>query len=294
MTKCLITSPPYAQRIFSHKIESINHLTGSLNTQITNMSQELNPVSNQYPLTISAKIQATDGGFVYLPVSEDVMNSMWSLASTHVQTINTIVKKDGTIPNKLVKREANHKSQPFHSVLPHFSIAYKTKHKNPLALIKQNNGDSLDLKLAFKVSKIKLVPPTKNGILSLVYTVEFDNESQHIMSKIVETLEERPQHAWHITVGQSFYEPETAQCIFDLYSKHNIDILRIDERSKADDHNVGSCWRFIKGQEKYFKEKLMPRLERKGYPAGYYNDAKDHVVLFDETAPLAKCKCTVM
>jgi hypothetical protein len=218
------------------------------------------------------------------------MKSLWSLASTHVQTINTIlVEKDGAIRNKLVKREAKHENQPFHSVLPHFSIAYKTTHKNPLALIAQENGGSLDLKLAFKVSKIILIPPTKNGILSLVYTVEFDNESKNNMNKFVETLGERLQHAWYITAGQSFYEPETAQLtIFDLYSnKDSVDIVRVNYPDvRCHDLNVVSYWSFIKGQEKYFKENLMPGLEAQGYPTGYYKGAKDHVVLFDETAPL--------
>ena len=213
--------------------------------------------------------------FVYLPLPQPVIDSIWALAGEHVDKING--KIDKSLFNKLEKRSEIHADQPFHDIAPHISIAYNTTKSDPLQLIAEKLG-SCDLDLTFSVTNIKLVPPTMNGSLSLVFTIGFEGESKETMAKLEEILEEPPSRGWHITVGQSFYKANMSQAIFDLQSQKNINITRIDE-SNSKELNVFECWTLIKKQETYFKETLMPDLESMGYEVGYYRGAKDHVVL---------------
>lgn len=233
--------------------------------------------SKEYPYYVSSKAETRDGNYVFVPIPANVITSMFSSAEKLVQTANVKIQEDGRKINDLVKRETTHEKQPFHDLPPHISIAYNTTKPNALELIETENG-SLDLNLAFKVTNIKLIPPTRNGSLSLVYTIEFATETQDTMNKIAESLGEPLQYGWHITVGQSFYEPNTSEVIFNLNSQEKINITMIDE-SKSKELNVFESWALIKQHKEYFKETLMPYLKSRGYTVGLYRGNEDHIVL---------------
>ena len=233
--------------------------------------------------SFSSKVETRDdnNAYVFVSIPQRTIDSLWSIVfGNHVSRINLTLAHDGLI-NEVVQRKTIHDDQPFHDIPPHFSIAYNTTVTDPLKQIEEAIG-SLDLELEFNVTNIKLVLPSMNGSLSLVYAIKLAAKSEVIMNELAHMLGEPRLYGWHITVGQSFYKPKLSQAIFNLNRENNVNISRIDEK-KSKELDVFESWNLVQRQDKYFKETLMPHLDSMGYEVGYYKGEKDHIVIpFDD------------
>ena len=240
-------------------------------------------LNNNLTFSFSSKVETRDdnNAYVFVSIPLSTIGSIWSIVfGNHVSRINLTLAHDGLL-NEVVQRKTIHEDQPFHDIPPHFSIAYNTTVTDPLKQIEEAIG-SLDLELEFNVTNIKLVPPSMNGSLSLVYAIKLAAKSEVIMNELAHMLGEPRLYGWHITVGQSFYKPKLSQAIFNLNRDNNVNISRIDE-NKSKELDIFESWNLVQRQDKYFKETLMPHLDSMGYEVGYYKGEKDHIVIpFDD------------
>ena len=169
----------YHLSLLLHKIGSINHRTATDKLKTTKIATMAAPrtFSKIYPYYMSSKVETRDDNkkYLYLPIPPSIIDSVWSLAIKHVILINHELDRINELDHindldsvdkkikKLVKRHAKHTNQPFHDIAPHISIAYNTTKSDPLQLITRELG-SLDIELKFKVTKMKVVPPSMNCV----------------------------------------------------------------------------------------------------------------------------------
>lgn len=224
-----------------------------------------------------------ENGYCYLIIPQKYLHDvLWKHVEMQTESINRILRSNLVDIKPLKIREDTHPGQPYHDMPPHLTLAIDADRENVKNFLDEYDQDPIFIK--FKIVLAKLIPPTCNGSLSLVVTIQFDDDTKKMVDGFVESLDGRRDYSWHITVGQSFYPPEIAKSIFELEKDHNINIFRAPMNDVVDSKvgGVQDAFNLFEKQAKYTKEVLFPKLHKLGYDFGQYKGVNDHIILTDK------------
>jgi len=206
---------------------------------------------------------------------------MWETVEPQVSHVNAVLQKNRSNIKPLVCREQSHSKQPFHDLPPHLSLSMNSNAEELKQFMRLAGDDTIEL--TFDIGVVKLIPPTMNGSLSAVMEIQFDDETKEKVDGFRRILNsEQRLHSWqHVTIGQSFYEPDVADVIFQLNKDHKVNIARASVEDVENTQLEGGkmAKETIDKQSEYFMQELLPKLAKKRYEIGQFRGNDDHVIL---------------
>ena len=230
--------------------------------------------SKTYTYNLESKVKFRDN-YAYIPVDQKVILDLWLDVAMKVEMINKQIRKENIIPEMEI-RALSHPNQPFHDLPSHLSVAYKVSN-----LQEAIKNTPKSIKLSFKPTSTKIVPPTMNGILSIVTGIELSDSSKQQVDKLTKAYGEKPRFGWHITIGQSHYKPSYADVIFNLNKRDGINIARVDKKliKNSSVKSALNVWTQVNDYKKYFFDKILTRAKEVGFEIGNYKGKADHIIL---------------
>jgi len=206
---------------------------------------------------------------------------MWETVEPQVSHVNAVLQKNRSNIKPLICREQSHSKQPFHDLPPHLSLSMNSNMEELKQFMRQAGDDTIEL--TFDIGVVKLIPPTMNGSLSVVMEIQFDDETKEKVDSFRRILNsEHRLHAWqHITIGQSFYEPDVANVISQLNKEHKVNIAcaSVEDVEKTQLKGGKMAKETVEKQSEYFIQELLPYLAKKRYEIGQFRGNDDHVIL---------------
>lgn len=214
--------------------------------------------------------------YAYVPVDQKVILDLWLKVAAQAEMLIKIIRKDKIIP-ELEIRALSHSKQPFHDLPSHLSIAYKID--KPEEAMKK--APKKPIKLSFKPTTTKVIPPSMNGILSVVTSIELSDSSKRQLNNLSKIYNEKPHFGWHITIGQSFYETTYADTIYRLNKNEGINIARVDQKliKNSSIKSALNVWEQVRDYKKYFFDKIVNQAKQIGFETGEYRGKPDHIIL---------------